>query len=172
MPCRHAGAGVVPAGKDVSPRDIVSKMSLSIAVTIACCAADHLPAVLMLALPWSTMSSAAGSCCAVALTLAHAPNGLPPSPPPVPVPLLVGNPLVLELALVGNPLVLVLMPPMPLVAEPLVGPLAPRPVALVPPAPVAPVPLAPVPPTRFLLLPAAQAASPTPPLSASTMPRP
>src|SRR5271154_7068057 len=91
-PSRHAGGGLCPLGKAVSPSDMVSKTSSSIACTIADCAAGHLPSVLMLALRCSAMSIAPGACCACALNVAHDPNpsGTPESlstaPPPSPAP--------------------------------------------------------------------------------------
>ena len=80
----------MPAGKALSPTDIVSKTSSSMAWTMACWAAGHLFEVLMLALACSTISIAAGACCAWAENVVHAPSpsgtsASPSSPPPVPV---------------------------------------------------------------------------------------
>src|SRR3954449_3992303 len=78
----QSGPGTACDDGNVSiPSDIVSKTSLSIACTMAICAAPHFAPLAMLAVRSSTKSNAAGDCLASALNLVHSPNpsGVPES---------------------------------------------------------------------------------------------
>jgi hypothetical protein len=81
----HGGGFEKLLGKTINPSDMVSKMSLSIALMIASCAELHFDALFMLALPSRTVTIDAGACFAAAENFAHmgkpaSPIAIPPAP--------------------------------------------------------------------------------------------